>query len=110
MKTSSITCTFGTYIHNIARKTKLGVEMHTKVWYEKGLSKQSMYCTQAAQNFINHINEIAMKISLDWSNQADSKTFQMSLFSISIMLAIGYVAFSNLKATHNVSPNGDTSW
>jgi hypothetical protein len=40
------------------------------------------------RKFIGHINEMAMKISLDWSNQVDSERFQMPLFSLSIISII----------------------
>ena len=110
--THIITWFWGHTIHIIPCKNELGVERILPRGMKRPLSTEC----NGGREIIDRIYRFAMKISLDWSNQADSGSFIMSLiFTRSITLTIA-TGTSEKTATHDsdpsvqsLSPDGDSS-
>ena len=115
--TQIITWFWGHTIHIIPCKNELGIERILPRGMKRPLSTEC----NGGREIIDRIHRFAMKISLDWSNQADSGSFIMSLIftrSITLTIAIGT---SEKTATHEldmsvqsllvctVSPDSDSS-
>lgn len=101
MKISSITDTFGPYHSEYSLQNKV------KKWILSCDVKRNCLnnlCVVGKQrsrsnNCINHSNEIAIKISSNWSNKVVHETFQMFLFTTQAILIIVWGTTTTVHTT-----------